>query len=126
MERKEAMAVNKDGFLWPEEEKLVHHLIKTHKMAFAWTKEGKGKFSKEYFELVVIPTVEHTPWVLRDIPIPLEIYNCVVEMIKNKIQSSVYEPSNLSYQSHWFCVLKKDKKSLRIVHDLEPLNAAAV
>src|SRR5271154_2803594 len=26
LERKEAMPVNKDGFLWPEEEQLAHHL----------------------------------------------------------------------------------------------------
>jgi hypothetical protein len=77
MERKEAMAVNKDRFLWPEEGKLVHHLIKTHKMVFAWTKEEKGKFSKDYFEPVVIPTVEHIPWVLQNIPIPLGIYDRV-------------------------------------------------
>ena len=33
------MPVNKDGFLWPEEEKLAHHLIKVHKQAFAWVEE---------------------------------------------------------------------------------------
>ena len=27
LERKEAMPVNKDGFLWPEEVKLVHYII---------------------------------------------------------------------------------------------------
>jgi hypothetical protein len=125
MERKEAMAVNKDRFLWPEEEKLVHHLIKTHEMAFAWIKE-KGKFSKDYFEPVVIPTVKHIPWALQNIPIPPGIYDHIVEMIKIKIQSSVYDPSNSSYQSCWFCVLKKDKKLLRIMHDLQPLNAVTV
>ena len=52
------MPVNKDGFLWPEEEKLVHYLIKVHDKAFAWTEDEKEKFSKDYFEPVVIPTVE--------------------------------------------------------------------
>ena len=46
-EQKIAMEVNKDGFLWPEEEKLVHHLIKVHEYAFAWTEEEKGRFSDE-------------------------------------------------------------------------------
>jgi hypothetical protein len=64
------MPVNKDGFLWPEEEKLVHYLIKVHEPAFAWNETEKGKFSEEYFDPVVIPTVEHIPWVLRNIPIP--------------------------------------------------------
>ena len=74
-ERKNKMPVNVNGFLWPEEEKLVHYLIRVHETAFAWTKEEKGKFSDEYFEPVAIPTVEHVPWVLRNIPIPLGIYD---------------------------------------------------
>ena len=41
-ERMIAMEVNKDGFLWPEEVRLIHHLIKEHKDAFAWTEEEKG------------------------------------------------------------------------------------
>ena len=69
------MPVNKDGFLWPEEEKLVHYLIKKHEDAFAWTEEEKGKLSEEYFEPVVIPTIEHIPWVLKNIPIPPGIYS---------------------------------------------------
>lgn len=35
LERKEAMAVNAEGFLWPEEEKLVHYLIKVQEEGFA-------------------------------------------------------------------------------------------
>jgi hypothetical protein len=125
-ERKALMQVNRDGFLWPEEEKLVHHLIKEHEEAFAWTEEEKGKFSEDYFEPVVIPTVEHIPWVLKNIPIPQGIYNQVIDVIKHKIRAGVYEPSNSSYRSRWFCVPKKDKKALRLVHDLQPLNAVAI
>ena len=120
------MEVNKDGFLWPEEEKLVHHLIKVHEYAFAWTEEEKGRFSDEYFDPVVIPTIEHVPWVLKNIPIPRGIYEQVIEVLKNKIQAGVYEPSSSSYRSRWFCVLKKDKKSLRLVHDLQVLNAVTI
>ena len=125
-ERKEAMPVNIDDFLWPEEEKLVHYIIKSHEYAFAWIEEEKGKFSEDYFEPVVFPTVEHVPWVLKNIPIPPGIYSQVIEVIKNKIRTGVYEPSNSSYRSRWFCVLKKDKKSLRLVHDLQPLNAVVI
>ena len=125
-ERMEAMPVNKDGFLWPEEVKLVHYLIREHKYAFAWNENEKGKFSDEYFDPVVIPTVEHVPWVLRNIPIPPGIYDRVVEVIKHKIRTGVFESSNSSYRSRWFCVLKKDGKSLRLVHDLQPLNAVTI
>lgn len=84
-ERKEQMPVNKDSFLWPEEEKLVHYIMRIHETAFAWDETEKGKFSDEYFDPVVIPTIEHIPWVLRNIPIPPGIYDQVIKVIKGKI-----------------------------------------
>ena len=120
------MPVNKDGFLWPEEEKLVHYLIKVHESAFAWNENEKGKFSDEYFDPVVIPTMEHVPWVLRNIPIPPGIYDHIIEIIKHKIKMGVFESLNSSYRSRWFCVLKKDGKSLCLVHDFQPLNAITI
>jgi hypothetical protein len=126
VERKEAMKVNEDGFLWPEEEKLVHYVIKVQEEGFAWDETEKGKFSADYFEPVVIPTVEHVPWVLRNIPIPQGVFDQVVDVIKAKIASGVYEPSNSSYRSRWFAVTKKDGKSIRIVHDLQPLNQVTI
>jgi len=74
----------------------------------------------------VIPTVEHIPWSLKNILIPPEIFPHVVEIIKSKIAAGVYEPSNSSYRSCWFCVLKKDGKPLCLVHDLQPLNAVVI
>jgi hypothetical protein len=47
-------------------------------------------------------------------------------IIKRKIDVGVYKPSNLLYCSKWFCVAKKDGKSLRIVHSLEPLNKVTI
>ncbi|KAF9536296.1 hypothetical protein CPC08DRAFT_652188, partial [Agrocybe pediades] len=125
-ERKEKMPVNVDEFLWPEEEKLVHYIILIHEEGFAWDETEKGKFSDEWFDPVVIPTVEHIPWVLKNIPIPPGIYHQVVEVIKAKIASGIYEHSDSSYRSRWFWVLKKDGKSIRIVHDLQPLNAVTI
>lgn len=75
LERKKVMPVNNQGFLWPEKEKLAHYLVKVHEKVFAWNEDEKGKFSKEYFELVVIPMVKHVPWVLQNIPIPFWIYD---------------------------------------------------
>jgi len=43
-----------------------------------------------------------------------------------KFVTGVYELSNSSYQSRWFCIIKKDGKSLRIVHSLEPLNRVMI
>ena len=58
---------------------------------------------------------------LKNIPIPPGLYPEICRIIKVKLEAGVYEPSNSSYRSRWFCVVKKDGKSLRIVHSLEPL-----
>ncbi|KAL5514795.1 hypothetical protein ACEPAG_2111 [Sanghuangporus baumii] len=63
---------------------------------------------------------------MKNIPIPPGIFNEVVRIIKDKIKSGVYEPSNSSYRSCWFCIVKKDGKSLRLVHDLQLLNKVSI
>jgi hypothetical protein len=72
-----------------------------------------------------MPTVPHTPWEYKNIPIPPGIKDKVIEVLKDKMAAGVYEPSQSSYRSRWFCVLKKNGK-LRIVHDLQPLNKVSV
>ena len=101
-EQMKAQDINSSGFLTEEEEKLIHHLIHVHENSFAWTEEEKGKFSNDYFDPVVILTVEHMQWVLKNIPIPPGKYNNIIKIIKDKITLGVYEPSNSSYHSHWF------------------------
>ncbi|RDB24695.1 hypothetical protein Hypma_008154 [Hypsizygus marmoreus] len=94
-----AWDVNPTNFLWPEEVRLVHEIIKLQELGFAWDKLEKGRFSSEYFDLVVIPTIEHVPWVLKNILILPGIFKEVVGIIKDKIASSIYEDSNSSYRS---------------------------
>ena len=127
LERKEAMDLVHEGdFLWPEERKLVHHVMMEQEKAFAWDDAERGSFRTDFFPPIVMPVVEHTPWVYRNIPIPAGIYNEVCKMVQKKLDAGVYEPSNASYRSRWFTVAKKDGKSLRIVHSLEPLNAITI
>lgn len=126
-ERKEVIdKAHPEGFLWKEERKLVHWIMSEMHDGFAWDDTERGRFKDEYFPPVDIPIIEHTPWVLRNIPIPPGLYEQVCEIIRKKIDASVYEPSNSSYRSQWFTILKKDGKSLRIVHSLEPLNKVTI
>lgn len=92
--------------------KLLHHFMMVQEKAFAWEDNERGSFCRDFFPPVDIPVVEHTPWVLQNIPIPPGIYAEVCHMIKTKIEAGVYEPSNSLYRSRWFTVLKKDGKSL--------------
>ena len=124
-ERRNAMDLGKD-FLTPEEVKIAEWIVCTHNSAFAWTDEERGSFDPQYFAPIEIPHISHVPWVLRQGPIPRGILSEVIKIIEDKWRSGVYEPSSSSYNSRWFCVFKKDGKSLRLVHSLEPLNAVTV
>ncbi|ESK81933.1 gag-pol polyprotein [Moniliophthora roreri MCA 2997] len=104
-ERKDIIDKNHpEGFLWVEERKLLHELIKSQEMAFAWNAAEGGNFRTDFFPLVKFPVLPHVLWVERDIPIPPGIYKEVCRIIKDKIDAGVYEPSSSSYQSKWFCI----------------------
>ena len=114
-----------EDFLLPEERKLLHHFMCLHNQAFAWTDSERGSFREDFFPPVEFPVIPHTPWVERNMPIPPGIYDECCQIIKEKIASGVYEPSNATYRSCWFPVAKKTGK-LRIVHSLEPLNRVTI
>jgi len=101
-ERMDELGVFKNQFLWPEEQKLAALVLKNNELALAWDESEKGHFRDDYFPPVIIPTIEHVPWVHRQPPIPPGIKEEVIKLIKSKIASGVYEPSNSSYQSRWF------------------------
>jgi hypothetical protein len=98
----------KNDFLWPEEQKLAVQVLMNSEQALAWEESEKGCFKDEYFPPVIIPMIKHTPWAHCQPPIPPGIKDEVIKLIQAKIASGVYEPSNSSYQSRWFCVTKKN------------------
>src|SRR6266702_8927969 len=124
-ERFDALDLNRFDFLWPKEMKLTAHVLKVNEKALAWSEAERGRFRDDYFSLVKIPTITHTPWVHKNIPILTGLLDKVIEMFKENIAAGVYEPSDASYRSRWFCVPKKNG-SLRLVHDLQPLNAVTI
>src|SRR5277367_2582255 len=125
-ERKELFNKANTGFLLPDERALLHHFMMVHQDAFAWDSSERGHFREDFFPPVDIPVIPHKPWVQRNIPIPPGLYDELCRLVKDKLDAKVFEPSNSSYRSRWFCVLKKDGKSLRIVQSLEPLNEVTI
>ena len=112
--------------MWEEERKLMHDFMMLQNEGFAWEDQEQEKFQEDFFLPINIPVVLHKPWVLKNIPIPLGLYPEVCRIIKSKIEAGVYKLSSSSYRSQWFCVLKKDGKSLGLVHSLEPLNEVTI
>ncbi|KAF8815135.1 hypothetical protein BYT27DRAFT_7080709, partial [Phlegmacium glaucopus] len=107
-ERMEVLGVLKNEFLWKEERKLAAAVLKGNEMGLAWSEDEKGRFREDYFSPVVFPVVEHTPWCKKNLPIPPAIREEVINLIKKKVATGIYEPSNSSYRHQWFCVAKKD------------------
>jgi hypothetical protein len=125
-ERKDLFDTAHPGFLLPAERDLLHHFMMLHNEAFAWDNSERGHFREDFFPPIDIPVVPHKPWVQRNIPIPPGLYDELCRLVKTKLDAGVFEPSNSSYRSRWFCVVKKDGKSLRIVQSLEPLNQVTI
>ena len=63
---------------------------------------------------------------VAEYPIPPLKWKDTIQIIKDHIATGVYKPSTAVYRSCWFCVLKQDGKSLRLVHNLQPLNAVTI
>ena len=57
---------------------------------------------------------------------PLSMWADTIQIIKDQIASGIYEPSAAAYWLSWFCILKQDGKSLRLVHNLQPLNVVTI
>ena len=106
-----ALDLDPTKWLWLEEVKLVWWMVLNHKTTFTWVPTECGHLDDRYFPLVKIPTVPHTPWILRNIPIPPSACDQAIQIIKDHIAFRVYKLSATAYQSRWFCVLKQDGKT---------------
>ena len=124
-ERLDDLELNRYNFLLPEELKLLQYILRVNELGLAWTEAEKGRFRDDYVSPIKIPVIEHVPWVQKNIPIPNGILDDVIQIFREKFAAGVYEHSDASYRSRWFCVKKKNG-SLRLVHDLQPLNAVTV
>jgi hypothetical protein len=124
-ERLKLINVNSAGFLWPEEEKLFAQVMVLNEAALAFEETDQGTLHEDYFSSNVIPTIPHTAWEEKNIPVPPDVEDKVINLLKHKMDVEVYEHCQSAYCSKWFCVLKKPGK-LGIVHDLQALNAVTI
>lgn len=120
-----ALGLFTNKFLWLEEQQLVAGVLKKNKKGLVWDESEKGRFQGEYFSPVKIPVVEHMPWTCKSLLISPGICEKVIGLIKQKVETGVYEPSYSSYWHQWFTVTKKDG-NIHIVHNLTPLNPVTI
>ena len=124
-ERMASLAIEEHDELLPEEKKLLQHIILLNERSIAFSEDERGTFKDTYFSDYIIPTVEHEPWIEKNIPIAHSYRDEIIRLLKEKVKAGVYEPTTTAYRSKWFCVKKKDG-GLRIVHDLQNLNGVTI
>jgi len=96
-ERADTLDLDPANWLWSDEVKLVCWIVCQQEMAFAWEPLEHGHMDPKYFPPAKIPTVPHTSWVLRNIPVPPAMWTDTVQNIKDWIASGVYKPSTSTY-----------------------------
>jgi len=100
------MDINSASFLYPEEEKLFIQVLLASEKALAFEETDWGTLCEDYFSPYIMPTILHSAWEERNIPIPPGIKDKVIELLKHKMDAGVYEHCQSAYWSRWFCVLK--------------------
>ncbi|KAJ7221230.1 hypothetical protein B0H12DRAFT_1031520, partial [Mycena haematopus] len=90
-ERLTSLALNSQGFLSPEEEKLFVRVMELNQDTLAFEDTERGTFADEYFSPYKIATVPHSPWEYKNIPIPPGILQKVIDVLKLKMEAGVYE-----------------------------------
>ena len=113
------------AFLTKAEVELLVHVMFLYEKVFAFSDLERGAFSSKYYPDYVIRTVPHKPWQKKPIRLPQARREEVIRMLKEQMASGKYEPASSSYRSAFFAVEKKGG-ALRIVHDLQPLNAVTI
>jgi hypothetical protein len=94
------------------------HLLADVVKMLAFGPEERGLLKREIGQPYKIRTIPHQPWQIMPIPIPAASWGAFMELVKERVRTGLYKQTNSSSLSPIFAVLKQDKASLRIVHDL--------
>ena len=112
-------------FLNRAEESQFRSMLSQHGKAFAFSPSEIGCVDPQLVEPMIIFTVPHMPWNLKPIPVPRAHIPKLIELLKEKVQMGILEPSNAPYSNRWFTVPKKNG-SLRFIQDLQPVNKVTI
>ena len=124
-QRMDELDIDSNPDLWEEEKRLLKHILVLNERSIAFTEDERGSFRRDYFSDYQIPVTSHVPWMDKNITLPPGHREKIIQMLKEKIDAGVYEKTQSSYRSRWFCVRKKNG-DLRMVHDLQKLNGVTI
>ena len=81
-------------------------MLERHGKAFAFSPEEIGWVDPIVVEPMGIFTVPHVPWNLKPILVPRAHVPKVMELLKQKVEMGILEPSSAPYSNRWFSVPK--------------------
>jgi len=96
-----------------------------HGKAFSSSPNEIGCVNPKIIPPMVIFTVPHVPWDLKPIPVPKALLPKLVNLLKEKMQMGILEPSMAPYSNRWFTVPKKSG-ALRFIQDMQPANKVTI
>lgn len=97
-------------------------MILLQEKVLSFRPEEQGLLKQSIGEPYWIPTVPHKPWQIKPISILAAIRGERTELAREPLKMGLYKQSCSSYSRPIFAVIKQDKKSLRIIHNLQQLN----
>lgn len=121
----DGLKVGCEGFLTKIEEECFREMLLRHGKAFAFEPREIGCVDPSVVAPMVIFTISHTPWNLRPIPVPKAHLPKLVELLNEKINMEILEPSIAPYSNRWFTVPKKNG-TLRFIQDMQPVNKVTI
>jgi hypothetical protein len=114
-----------DEVLNEAKKKKFQKMIFKHGKAFASSPDEIGCVNPKIVAPMVIFTVPHVPWDLKPILVPRALLPKLVNLLKEKLQMGILEPSMAPYSNHWFTVPKKSG-ALRFIQDMQPANKVTI
>jgi hypothetical protein len=91
------LKVGGGGFLLPAEEVRFQRMLGRHGKAFAFSPTEIGCVDPTIVEPMMIFTVPHVPWNLKPIPVPRAHIPELMELLKQKVEMGIFEPSSAPY-----------------------------
>lgn len=86
-------------FLNTEERQLMINVLQLRHKALAFSDEDRGLLKRSWAEPYRIPTVEHEPWHDKPIPLPFAARPALMDLIRQRIKTGLYERTESAYSS---------------------------
>ncbi|KAL2622834.1 hypothetical protein R1flu_003039 [Riccia fluitans] len=100
-------------------------MLTKHGKAFSFAPKEIGCVDPTIVSPMVIFMVPHVPWDLKPFPISKALLPKLIELLKEKIEMGILEPSIGPYSNQWFTVPKK-LGALRFIQDMQSANKMTI